>query len=72
MGHPTLVACGEARAAGELYLDEGDENDSERVWRVNVGSGRYCRESPPTDAQCEAIHQHFRMLVGESVLWDEL
>lgn len=72
LGHPTLINCRKARAAGELYLDEGDNDEPELVWRVNVGSGRYCRKIPPTVAQCEAIHQRFRMIVGESVFWDEL
>jgi hypothetical protein len=72
LGHPTLINCKKARAAGELYLDEGDNGEPELIWRVNVGSGRYCREIPPTRTQCEAIHQRFRMIIGESVFWDEL
>lgn len=72
LGHPTLIDGQKARAAGELYLDEGDNDPKELVWRVNVGSGRYCRKNPPTAVQCNAIHQRFRMIIGESVFWDEL
>lgn len=71
LGHPTLISCGEARAAGELYLDQEDDS-TELFWHVNVGSGRYCLDSPPTQEQCEAIHERFRVIVGESILWDEL
>lgn len=72
LGHPTLIDGGAARAAGELYLDEGEQDASELVWQVNVGSGRYCREKPPTEAQRKAIHQRFRMILGDSVQWDDL
>lgn len=72
LGHPTLINGGEARAAGELYLDEDEADPAKLIWQVNVGSGRYCRDNPPTAAQCEAIHKLFRMILGESVHWDDL
>lgn len=38
LGHPSLVGCGEARIAGELYLDE---TGSSVAWVLNNKSGRY-------------------------------
>lgn len=70
LGHPTLVNCGMARIAGELYLDEEESGDL--VWMLNASSGRYCRKTPPSTLQCEAIQNRFHMIIGESVKWDDI
>lgn len=71
LGHPTLVDGRGARVAGELYLDKEEGVDC-LTWLVNVGSGRYCREFPPGPEQCKAVLNFFRVLIDESVQWDEL
>lgn len=55
LGHPCLVD-GEARAAGELYIDESED---ERVWMLNFKSGRFHsgENAPPTRPQAENIGQ---------------
>jgi hypothetical protein len=69
LGHPALADGKEVRVAGELFLDV--INDSLQ-WYVNCGSGRYCRETPPTGAQCGAVHELFKDLLDSAVLVDHL
>ena len=38
LGHPSLIDCGQARIAGELFFDE---TTSSPAWRLNNRSGRY-------------------------------
>ncbi|PWE31159.1 hypothetical protein DDZ14_14140 [Maritimibacter sp. 55A14] len=69
LGHPTLLMGGPARTAGELFLDEVD---GELLWFVNVSSGRYCRITPPTDAQAGKVLERFKGLIDESVQLDDI
>ncbi|MBX3568568.1 MAG: hypothetical protein KF914_10950 [Rhizobiaceae bacterium] len=48
LGHPCLVAGGAARIAGELFLQH---RNGAMVWFMNVNSGRYCYDNPPSDVQ---------------------
>ncbi|MGV3489837.1 MAG: hypothetical protein ACO1OG_00810 [Devosia sp.] len=52
LGHPTLVANGPARIAGELAMDE---RSGQLAWIMNAQSGRYCRKLPPTRSQVESV-----------------
>lgn len=69
LGHPTLVSCGNARIAGELFLDECDRK---LMWYINVASGRYCRDMQPTPDQCEAVRHYFETMIDETVILDEI
>lgn len=69
LGHPTLVGGGEARIAGELFLDI---LDGSLQWYVSCGSGRYCRDLPPTKRHQEAVHQLFTALIDDQVRFDRL
>lgn len=69
LGHPTLLDGGEARVAGEFFLDE---KNGTLFWFVNVGSGRYCQLTPPTAEQIESVLRHFRQIVEEDVLLDDI
>ncbi|WP_370301650.1 hypothetical protein [Pseudooceanicola sp.] len=69
LGHPTLLAGNMARVAGELFLDE-DEN--ELFWFMNVSSGRYCRFDPPTAAQVRKALGLFQELIDEEVRLDDI
>ncbi|RWC31486.1 hypothetical protein [Mesorhizobium sp.] len=51
LGHPTLLAGGKARIAGELALDL---NDDKLLWVLNANSGRYCKQKPPSKSQVDA------------------
>lgn len=66
LGHPTLIAAGHARIAGELAFDE-DENDALR-WVLNANSGRYCRQKPPKKDQIDRVADRFRELGVEVVV----
>lgn len=67
LGHPTLLNGQEARAAGELALDDLDGG---LKWVVNFQSGRYCRVAVPNNQQAAAIHKRFRELIEPSVELD--
>lgn len=69
LGHPTLVSCGQARVAGELYLDIDEGN---LFWFVNCSSGRYCRQVAPSTSQQSAVHQLFMELLDNDVRWDNV
>lgn len=59
----------EARAAGELFLDDVD---GELMWFVNVSSGRYCRFDPPTKQQTGKILDLFRSIIDPDVQLDDI
>lgn len=58
LGHPCLVESEQARAAGELYLDD---LDGEYGWYLNFNSGRFHREPArrPSEEHISNIAQHF-------------
>ncbi|GLS88211.1 hypothetical protein GCM10010873_31850 [Cypionkella aquatica] len=68
LGHPTLLNSGHARMAGELLLDEHENN---LLWYLNAESGRYCRSLPPSRSQCEAVRDLFEKMIKDTVIWDE-
>ena len=69
LGHPTLLDGGEARVAGEFFLDN---KAGTLFWFVNVGSGRYCQLTPPTTDQVENVLRLFRQKVEDEVLLDDI
>ena len=70
LGHPCLVGHGQARIAGELFLDQTEEG--RLLWHMNVNSGRYCRQNPPTDAQTKLLADLFARAIGETVELDRI
>ena len=69
LGHPTLVAGGQARVAGELFLDMRPDG---LRWYMNVKSGRYCRQQPPSRHQIAAVLAHFQSMLGKDVRLDDI
>lgn len=57
LGHPTLVAGGPARIAGELALDT---DGAGLRWILNANSGRYCRQMPPDSAHLACVAALFK------------
>jgi hypothetical protein len=70
LGHPTLLAGGHARMAGELFMDS--DIDGVMKWYINDNSGRYCKRVPPTKSNKDNILNKFRELIGNSVVFDQL
>lgn len=58
LGHPTLIAGGLARIAGELALDR--VNGIDFTWVLNANSGRYCRFQPPSKVNLENVRNVLR------------
>lgn len=69
LGHPTLLKSGDARVAGELFLDFVDGS---LFWFVNCSSGRYCRKIAPSKAQQKAVHELFMDLIDNEVRYDDV
>jgi hypothetical protein len=69
LGHPTLLGGGKARMAGELFLDV---DNGKLQWYVSCGSGRYCRETPPTSDQQHNVHSLFMSLIDDQVRFDAI
>jgi len=69
LGHPTLVNGERARMGGELFLDN---TCSELCWYINVNSGRYCKDAPPSETQVQNILTLFREAVETSVEFDDI
>lgn len=57
LGHPTLVDGGDVRIAGELAFDETERGGL--AWIINMNSGRYCRQMPPSPQQLDAVAAKF-------------
>lgn len=68
LGHPTLCPGQPVRIAGELFLDE--TNTGELKWFLNVSSGRFCKEMPPTPQQALAVLDLFKKEMGISIELD--
>lgn len=69
LGHPSLRRGEQARIAGELFLDEGENGDL--YWCFNVSSGRFCKEQPPNDSQQRAALERFHAVIDNRVRMDE-
>jgi hypothetical protein len=69
LGHPTLLDAGEARVAGELFLDEKEGN---LYWFVNVSSGRYCRIVQPSEVNVSNVVKWFREIAHVDVRLDDI
>lgn len=55
LGHPSLVAGGKARIAGEIYYDI-----RRNAWMINMKSGRYSAEYDRTKGQLTNVSNQFR------------
>ena len=72
LGHPCVAPTGNARIAGEIYIDESTDEEGLLAWTLNVRSGRFHRtkERRPNLNQIKNAAKMFARSMGLPISLD--